>query len=281
MKVNVRCPACGKIGYIEISEDTINDNSRGIFVIIIPKNTICLDSFIAYIDNNFVVRDTIIADFQIELPEVIIEKSEEGLVSYLEDSFDIDLIKLNLTPTLLAHVLRGIFFNRKIVLILDQHYLSSHISNFFKTITQNSFEIDLTIINKEEYNRDKKNYKKYLVFEGKEIINDKDKSVDIKRTPIERKIIEQFYAEYDNKLSLMILKNENQKAFQLSKFVSEFITNSKGKKRVDITEITDNLQKIYKIRVSSPYLNFLLEIVENYFEVAIPSSQKLVLKLGH
>jgi len=281
MRVNVRCPACGKTGGIEIPKDAITENSRGISVIIIPEKTICADSFIAYIDNNLIVRDTILTDFQVELPELIIEKRVEGDISYSEDSFDLDLIKLNLTPTLLSYILRGFFFKKKIVLISDKHYLNNHISNFFKYITQNSFETDLTIRKREDYNRDKKNYKKYLVFEGKEIITDKAKIIDTKITPIERKIIQQFFAEYEKEISLMILKNEIQKAFQLSKFISEFIIKSEEKKRIDITEITDNLQKVYKTKVTSIYLDFLLGIVEHYFDVAVPSSQKLVLKLAH
>ena len=49
----------------------------------------------------------------------------------------------------------------------------------------------------------------------------------------------------------------------------------------DITEITDNLQAKYSMEVSSRYLDFLMDIVEKYFQVSVPSSQKLVLKLAH
>ncbi len=281
MKVKVRCPACGKIGNIEISGDIIKNNLRGIYVIVIPANTICSDSFIAYIDNNLKVRDTILTDFQVDLPDITIEKSINDEISYSEEILDLDLIKLNLTPTLLTYVLKSIFCRKKVVLILDEPHLYIHISNFFNYITLNSFETDIAIISKDQYREDKKIYKKHVILEGKEVKKDKDKIIDLKKILIERKMIQNFFAEYENDIGCMILRNEIQKAFQLSKFISEFIVESGEKGRVDITEISDNLQRKYSMKASSRYLDFLMEIVENYFHVAVPSSQKLLLKLAH
>ena len=120
IKVNVRCQVCGKVGNIEILQSIVKENSRGIYVIVIPENTICKDSFIAYIDNNFIVRDTVLTDFQVELPDVIIEKTVNDDILYAEKALDVDLIKLNLPPTLLTHMLKGIFSRKKIMLIFIQ-----------------------------------------------------------------------------------------------------------------------------------------------------------------
>ena len=130
-KLEVRCPSCSSRGYIEVSEEEVEKASRGVFAVYVLEGVACEHSFVAYVDKNFVVRDTFKADFQIELPNAISEDITEVEKDF-SDLFEIDLIKLNLTASLLGYVLRAMIYNKKIVIISDQTYLSTQISNWTK-----------------------------------------------------------------------------------------------------------------------------------------------------
>ncbi|TFG25855.1 MAG: hypothetical protein EU532_11255 [Promethearchaeota archaeon] len=279
MIINIRCPTCGKWGDIEISEESAKSISRGLLCVNIPHNTICPDSFIAYLDKNLKVRDYFVADFQIEIPQTIFEKPDKQKKLIVEQLMDIDLIKLNLPAILLSYLLRGIFLKKKMALIIEEDFLNIHIINFFNYITQDTFISEIVIISKDDYQTKKKQFRDYVVFDGNEIINDKDKIINPKKIAIEKRIIHQFIAESDKTLCIVMLKNEIHKAFELSKFIAEYINKAEDKKKIDINKISGGLQEAYKNKISSVYLNFLFEIVQNYFEVAIPSSIKLVLKM--
>ncbi len=279
MKINIRCPSCGKWGEIEISEESIKNISRGLLAVNVMANTICPDSFIVYLDRNLIAREYFIADFQIEMPEAIFEKPEIEKRLILDDLINLDLIKLNLPATLLSHILRGLFFKKKIGLIIEDEFLTPHITGFIKYITQDNFKSEIFIFSKDSFKNNKKEYKDYLVLEGPNILIDKEKIINPKKISIEKRIIHQFIAENDKNLSFIMLKNEIQKAFELSKFIAEYFNNVRDKKKLDIHQISDGLQEAYKTKISPVYLNFLFEITENYFSVEIPSSLKLVLKM--
>jgi len=279
MIINIRCPSCGKWGDIEISEDSIKNVSRGLLAVNIPQNTICSDSFIVYLDKNLRVRDYFIADFQIEIPDTIFEKPDKEKRLIIESLLDIDLIKLNLPAILLSYMLKAIFLKQKIALILEEDFLNTHILNLFKYIFQDTFNPEISIISKEEYKDNKKKFNDYIIFEGKEIVNDRNKIINPKKIPIERRIIHQFIAESDKSLSIVMLRNEIQKAFELSKFIADYFNKTEDKKKIDINKISDGLQEAYNKKISSVYLNFLFEIVQYYFKVQIPNSLKLVLKM--
>ncbi len=69
-KVDVRCPACSKRGFLEIPEEIISKSLRGVSAINVDKDKICAHSFVAYIDKNLAVRDCFLTDFQLELPQM-------------------------------------------------------------------------------------------------------------------------------------------------------------------------------------------------------------------
>ncbi len=284
VNVQIICPVCKKKGNIEVSEDSMKEFSRGILAINIAEKTICKDSFVAYLDKNLKVRDYFIVDFKLELPDFISEKdkkleSEKKFI--VEKILDLDLIKYNMSPNLLAYTLKVILLGKKFLLILDdqQSFLIDHLINFYKYITQNSFKYELNIILQKEYNDKKKNYKDYIVFDNKEIIYDRDKFLNPKKIAVEKRIIQKFIAETDQNLSLLIIKNDIQKAFDLSKFVTDYLNKVESIKKIDITEIYKDLQEQFHTNISSIYLSFLLEIVENYHKVEIPGSLKRLLKI--
>jgi hypothetical protein len=135
-KIEVRCPSCTGRGFIEVSEDEVEKSKRGVF---------------AVKDKNFIVRDTFITDFQLELPEIIPKKSIEPKTSTQLDSINVSLIKLNLSASLIAYIIRAMLHKRKIVLIFDQQFMFDDVRSFFDYITRTSFETEFVVISEDQY----------------------------------------------------------------------------------------------------------------------------------
>ena len=114
-----------------------------------------------------------------------------------------------------------------------------------------------------------KQYSEYLVFENLDIIQDKKKLLSPKKVNIEKFIVNNFLVEPDLYTSLIILKNECNKIYQLSEAIRDFIQDHSGEKMQSISLI-NYLNKKYSIKIPQNYLNYLLEIVRNYFKIEIP-----------
>ena len=69
-KIEVRCPVCSNWDNIEISDDATKNVAKGLLAVHLAAGMICEHGFIAYVDKNLIVRDCLIADFNIEAPEV-------------------------------------------------------------------------------------------------------------------------------------------------------------------------------------------------------------------
>ena len=271
-KVKIRCPSCSRTGFIEISTESIKKALRGLIAINIAKGIICEHTFIAYIDKNLNIRDYFVADFQIEIPQL--PQSEKDLKTSIpkKEIIDIDLIKLNIPATLLVYILKSIFSKQKIVLIFDQEFLYNHIYNFFNYITKNSFEINIIIITKEKYNKNKKNYKNSMVFEDINILRNKNKLINPRKLAVQKHIVNRFLTEKDLGYSYIVFKNEILKAYELAKAIVDIIKESKEKNEsVNTLKINSQLEKLFGIKINIIYLKFLIEIVENYFGITVPS----------
>ena len=277
VKLEVRCPICSKRGNIEVSEQEVKNSTRGLFAVNIPENIVCSHSFIAYIDKNLTIRDTYTADFQIELP-TFEPKEEEGEAASLADSIDVNLIKLNLTGSTLAHVFRAMIYKNKILVISDQDFLFDKFIQFFEYITQNSFELEIQFINHENFK--KKNYKEYVILNGSEVSNDPRELFTKKKLNVEKLIAQKFISEYEPHYSLILLENEVKKTYELSHSIVEIIQKLEKGTKVYSRQIIEDLEKIHNIKISIPYLDFLYEIVENYFEVEVPKSSNISNFLG-
>ncbi|MFX0181392.1 MAG: hypothetical protein ACFE78_14515 [Candidatus Hodarchaeota archaeon] len=271
-KLQVRCPTCSKNNFIEVSDDEVKKAARGLFTVNIEEGIICEHSFVAYVDKNFVVRDTFKADFQIELPDAISEDITE-IEKDFSDLFEIDLIKLNLTASVLGYILRAMIYKKKIVIISDQEYMFSQISNFFDYLTQNTFNIDLTVITEEDYNI--QTFGEHFAFKGREVINDFDSKIQSTKLNVEKTIIQKFLSEYDPLTSLIIIKNEIQKAFELSETIIGVISNIKKNEKIYSKKMISDLERKHEVKISIAYLDYLYEIVENFFEVKIPRSSDI------
>ncbi|MFW9939172.1 MAG: hypothetical protein ACFFD5_16115 [Candidatus Thorarchaeota archaeon] len=276
-KLEIHCPSCSKRGSIDVSEEAIKSTTRGLYAVNISEGIVCEHSFVAYVDKNCVVRDCLMADFQIDLPTAFPEQRLEEEITSVE-GIDVSIIKLNLTASLIAFVIRAIIYRKEVIILSNQSYLYNDVLKFFEYITQNSFETKISIIPKEDLNL--KNYKGPIVVKGSEIVYDKNGIIDPKKIRVERTFVQKFLEEYDLTSSIIILKNELQRAYQLSETIVDIVKNLDKKKKVYSRKIIDKLAEIHNVKVQVPYLEFLFEIVENYFDVKIPKSSNISNFLG-
>ncbi|MFX1446186.1 MAG: hypothetical protein ACFFHV_22520, partial [Promethearchaeota archaeon] len=193
--IEITCPSCSKGGNIEISETDIKAVSSGLLAVNIAANTICPHTFIAYIDKNLKIRDYFIADFHFVLPETELEEALKDKEIPGIEVIDRDLIKLNISSSILVDIIRAIVFKRQIVLILDKKYIRKHVRNLFEFITQGSFNTNINIISKEDFFSNKEKYKKSIILEGTRIIRDENGIFEAKKLFIENKLIERFLSE--------------------------------------------------------------------------------------
>ncbi len=277
-KIEVRCPSCPSIGFIEVSEVEVAKAKRGVFAVNVSEGIICEHSFIAYIDKNFIVRDTFITDFQLELPDIIPKKSIELKDSVQLDSINVSSIKLNLSASLIAYIIRTILHKRKIVLIFDQLFMFDDVRRFFEYITRNSFETELIVISEDQYNSE--SYNDYIIFNRKDVIKDDDGIIDVKKLGVERALVQKFFEEYEPGVSLIYLQNGLQKAYELSETIVDIVKGLKKKEKVYSKKIIEDLSRIHNIKIQLKYLDFLFEIVENYFKVKVPKSSNVSNFLG-
>ena len=272
-KLEVRCPSCSNRGYIEVPEEEVIKAARGVFAVNVLEGVICEHSFVAYVDKNFAVRDTFIADFQLELPDIVPEQEIGPEIAQQLDLIDISLIKLNFSASLLTHVIRALLFKKKIFLLFNQSYKVTNIYKFIEYITLNSFEANILVISGEQY--DIYDIKDSIILDGNKIIKDDNDILNAKTLGVERSLVRKFLAEYEPKPSLIYLQNGLQKAYELSKTVVDIVNNLKKKEKVYSKNIIEEIAKIHSVRVQLPYLDFLYKIVENYFEVKVPKSSNV------
>lgn len=272
-KLEVRCPSCSSRGYIEVSEEDVQKAARGVFAVNILEGVACEHSFVAYIDKNLAVRDTFIADFQLELPDIVPEQIITPDVSEQLESIDVGLIKLNLTASLLTHVIRAILYKKKINLIFDQSYMVDQVYRFIEYITLNSFETEILVISGEQY--DMKNFKDTIILQGNRIIKDSDNILNPKTLGIERSLVRKFLGEYEPKPSLIYLQNGLQKAYDLSRTIVDIVNNLKKKEKIYSKNVIEVIAANHYVNIQLPYLDFLYTIVENYFGVEVPKSSNI------
>jgi len=272
-KLEVRCPSCSSRGIIEVSETDVEKAARGVFAVNVLEDVACEHSFVAYVDKNLTVRDTFIADFQLELPDVVPDQAIEPEQSDKLELIDVSSIKLNLTASLLTHVIRAILFKKKIFLIFNQSYMTDNIYKFIEYITLNSFKTNILVISGEQYNI--YDIKDSVILDGNKIIKDDDDILNIKKLNVERSLVRKFLAEYEPKPSLIYLQNGIQKAYELSKSIIDIVNNLKKKEKLYSKGVIDEIAKNYDVKIQLPYLDFLYDIVENYFDVKVPKSSNI------
>jgi len=274
--IKVSCPICSKKGKINIDNNLIMQNTRGITAINIIEKTICEHSFIAYIDKNLVMRDAFACDFRVELPKIVIMGSleKDDLID-----FDMDIVKYNLLPTLLTNIFRGVIFQKRIAILNEFDYLNKHFTSFFHHVLDETFNHDITFIEGKEYKKNKKSFKDYLVLKGNEIIDDNRKTGDPKTIKIINMIIQKFFNEFDSKNALIILKNEIMKLYKLSQDLIELNNDLKEDEDFTSKRAIDFINDQYSSKISFTYLSLLEDIIKNYFNIVLkkpPTSADII-----
>ncbi|MFW9971650.1 MAG: hypothetical protein ACFFDF_15750 [Candidatus Odinarchaeota archaeon] len=286
-RVEISCPSCKTKGSLEVSDELIKSAVGGLLAVNVT-NYICQHSFIAYIDKNYIVRDYFIADFQIDIPDMPKEEIIKDIKLPDKAVLNLDLIKLNLTLTLISNILRAIFCRKKILLIFNEPFLHNHIRNFFNYITKNSFDFELQIVSEEEFKKNKKSLKDWLVLKENKVVKDPHNIIEEKKIKLERQIVNQFLSEFDLGYSYIALINQINKAYVYSKAIVDFANTQDQKKQqkkpdssiiVSILDevvsqdkyihnaISEYLAKNFNIKIDKTYLNFLIDIVSNYFNI--------------
>ena len=190
--------------------------------------------------------------------------------------FDLELIRYNLSPWCLSFILKGIFSKIPIVLIYRHEYVIKHLMNFFDYITENSFKLNMSFITQENYDKNSEDYKEFIVLKGKEIINDNKNVLIKKKLKIEKEISQNFFSEDEPKFSLINLKNDVRKAFILSNKMKPIL--SKGNK-ISTKEIEENLKENFPFDITRNYLEFLIGILTNYFNMNEPKIYNAIAEL--
>ncbi|MFW9940508.1 MAG: hypothetical protein ACFFFT_05665 [Candidatus Thorarchaeota archaeon] len=278
-KIEVRCPICSKWEKIEISDDATKNITKGLLAVNIAAGMICEHNFIAYVDKNLTVRDCLITDFKIEAPETSATEGIDSTVSPEIKSINYDLIKLNIPELLMASVFKAIFLGKGVIMISDDNFLTDQIIHFFKNAMLNLFENEIIALSKNDYKTEHKIYENYIIFEKRKLIQDIENLIDPKKLDIERSIAKKFLDEYDLVTGLIILRNEIQKAFEFSKTLADFITNS-DKKAWTSKILIDHIYERHNERIQMNYLTFLYDIVKYYFKVDVPKIEGVSKFLG-
>lgn len=253
-KIEIHCPECRQIGRIEIDENNIGKSSLGITAINVAGGLICPHSFEIYLDNNLNVTDCSLAE------SILTENS-------LTESIFTDWLT-NLQSLWLTYIITGCFYKKKILVLNDIEFLDAYLRNFFDYIFRDSFEIEITFLNKKIYGENKKKYENYLIIDNDTIVNDPDKIIETKKLKIGKIIVHNFLA--DKKLSptssLIIIKKEILKAYLLSKEIIDFNNQLGEKEEFTSKRFVKYLNKKFYCKIRTSYLNFLMEIAKNYFE---------------
>lgn len=252
-----------------VSKEDLDKIQRGLLAVNIQKSVICDHNFVAYIDSNYHVRNYCTTDFEILVPENQSEIAKADInIEKLDPPF---LLKINLNPSILSYILKGIFLKERILIVSDKDFLNSHILNFFNYITTNSFKMDILIISEKEYLDSNQEFEDTLIFHGNKIIANDSLNNELEEVFIVEKFIEKFLSEKDLQRGLILLKNEIQKAYSISKIFRNIIQKSKEKKqKINPEKIISELEEEHTIKISSKYLEFIYKILENYFEIKVP-----------
>ncbi|MFX1326009.1 MAG: hypothetical protein ACFE8N_13735, partial [Promethearchaeota archaeon] len=150
---------------------------------------------------------------------------------------------------------------------------------FFNYAKKDIFETSITSMSKLDFKNDKKKFVDYIVFEKKEIIQDKNQIINLKKLTVEKSIARKFLEEFELVTGLIILRNEIQKAKNFSTTIKAFLENSENKNWTSKVLI-DQIEKIHNEKIPVYYLTFLLDIIQNYFKVEVPKIDGVTNFLG-
>lgn len=278
VNLEVRCPTCSQRGKIEVSEEEVKNTTKGLYAVNVSENIVCDHSFVVYVDKNLAVRDSFMADFQIDLPSSTSKQEIDKDVSIGSESIDVTLLRMNFTASMLAYILKAIIRKKNIIIISEKDFLHKHLSNFIKYICSESFEVMYEIIHLNDY--DNKDHGNHIVIQGNEVMKDDDNIFSSKQIKVERTIIQTFLNEIDPIAGMIFLKNELKRIYQLSETILDMIKNLKKNEKIYSKNIINDIVNLHGVKLQVPYLDYLFEVVKYYFEIEIPKSSNISNFLG-
>jgi hypothetical protein len=98
------------------------------------------------------------------------------------------------------------------------------------------------------------------------VLTQKKKEIFSNKTKIEGAIVQKFLNESDSKSTMIIFRNEIYKSYIMSKTIIEILQNYPGDNKISKKKLVDLLIEKHETKIQFEYLEFLLNIVKNYFE---------------
>ncbi len=270
-QVFIQCPVCKKSGKIEVPKKKIEEKSSGLSIIIVKK-LICEHVFLAYIDKNFIMRESEEV-YYVPSPEII-EKSKEIKEEFFDDH-EMVMIQMNLYPLTLSYILKCFLNNQSVGIILEenQDFLKPTYEKLFNYLFNRTFEINYQILSEYDYSNLKNELDLPIIIKNVEILKDEHGFLTENEFAVERGFINKFYNENYGRDTLKALKLEINNAFMLANTTKNYITNNK---KLNLNKIIKYLENEFKINVDIKYAEFLLEIIKNYFNLEVKSIYKNV-----
>ncbi len=159
------------------------------------------------------------------------------------------------------------------MIFIDQIFMIDQIHNFFDYITENSFEASILVKSEEQYQLE--SFKDYIILKSNQILQDDEDILNPKKISFERSLVRKFLEEYELIPSIIYLREGIQKTYELSETIVERIKNLKKNERLLSKKVIEEIAKDHNVKIQLPYLDFLYEIVENYFKIEIPWPSKV------
>jgi len=258
-KIEVVCPICKSSKELDIPERIINRESF-LTSVLIPEFRVCNHAFMQFINKDFEVRGYQKVDFKI--------KGFELKEKLKPQDIDVFSVKMNLKPEILIQSLNAFLFKRKILLLIcNDVEIKQSIELFFRYLFQDSFKIDLSILTRKEYKKNKDIYKDHVIL-GKKIIG-ASKNYLNNKLKREKEVINCFYNEVESLSSIINLRDKIRELYILSKKICECFNRKGTPQYFNRKDVIRELEDAYYIKIKKDYFFFLNNIVKNYFNVQI------------
>ncbi|MBY9007500.1 MAG: hypothetical protein KGD63_12150 [Candidatus Lokiarchaeota archaeon] len=263
--VKIVCPICKTIETIQIPEIVVKESSS-LTTIQVPRYRVCEHVIIPFIDKNFNVRGYQKVDYVI-----ISDKHNEPRISI--DNISLFSIKINIDYLLFVHLLYAIFHRYRVLILIDDklYHKKQDLNIFLNYIFNNIFESEISIELKGVFKKKKDDYKEFIILDGKKVRNFKFANYDFS---FEESLIKEFYSELEDKKSIINLGNRIREVNILcQKILKIYQQEGEGLRR---SIIINHIENTHFVRISKNYLNFLIEVIKEYFNVEIVLAKDLL-----
>jgi len=274
-RIQIICPQCGAAGFVHVSKSLIQNSTRGVSTINIPKNQVCEHNFIAYVDKNFAVRDYFVADVSLEDLAVATEggnsqaSSSKKKIAITES--DYHQIRGIIGRKLFTYILHAIFLNSPLHLIYEKTEFFDQIVGVFEAITANAFEISLSIGTFRDYMTNKTDYNGVIVLDvaSEMVLEDEIGILKMKKYITESEMIDKSFKQSNPTTSFIVMKNEIQKLYSLANIVKLMLQEKSGNEgdKWSKKEIANQLEKRNNIKIPMKQLLFIFDIIEFNFNI--------------